>query len=165
LGKPDARAFRLSRGWERSEEMGPHWGAVERVAASGRLGRPVFLRVCWGASDPLPELALALAAARRVFQEAPAGLFARGTLQPCAVEVIARFPSGASALLTCGPGDSPPDWLLLGSHGALFTDAAELSPYQREAAGPTGPVLTVDPADQAALEQALQAAAGGVQYG
>ena len=96
--------------------------SLQRIARSGRLGQPVFLR-CQVTAPPgraLTSLAAALAAAAALFDDAPATLQAAGDEAAGALHAILIFRSGATVLAYTGPGEEAADAMLLGNHGAAY---------------------------------------------
>jgi NAD(P)H-hydrate repair Nnr-like enzyme with NAD(P)H-hydrate epimerase domain len=98
--------------------------ALERVARSGRVGQPVFLR-CQVTAPPeraVAALAAALAAAVAVLDDAPepSSLQAWGDEAAGPLQVVLLHSSGSSVLAYSGPGNETSDALLLGNHGAAY---------------------------------------------
>src|SRR5262249_39831907 len=102
----------------------------ERVARSGRLGAPVFLRLqlTGPPESALARLAEALADAVALLGDEPHALFARGDEALGALHAVLPFRSGACALVTTGPGQEAVDGMLLGNHGAAYSAGAAALP-------------------------------------
>jgi hypothetical protein len=101
-------------------------GALEQVARSGRVGQPVFLR-CQVTAPPqgsVAALAGALDAAVTLFEAAPDSLQVWGDESAGALHAVLLFRSGASVLITTGPGAATADAVLLGNRGAVYGPAA-----------------------------------------
>jgi hypothetical protein len=112
--------------------------ALRRVARSGRLGQPVFLR-CHVTAPPeraLTALAEALAAAAALFDDAPATLQAAGDKAAGSLHAVLIFRSGSTVVAYTGPGEEAADAMLLGNHGAAYGPGAAL-PDTR----PSGPMI------------------------
>jgi hypothetical protein len=106
-----------------------------RVLQSGRLGEPVFLR-CQVTGPPeraVQRLAETLAAATAVIGGLPDRLQACGDPASGCLHAVLVFRSGASVLVTTGPGEEAVDGLLLGNHGAAYGPDGALSRYQEAA--------------------------------
>lgn len=130
------------------------------LAAAGRIGRPVFLRLAWGCDgrDAAAQAAAAICRAGELLGEQPAVVFARGEAAIGCLHVLVSFPSGATALLICGPGTAAEDAVLLGNRGAAYADGGEVSVYQR-LCGATAEAHSPSPTILAALEKALRTGA------
>jgi hypothetical protein len=109
--------------------------AFDRILLSGRLGEPVFLR-CQVTGPPeraVQRLAETLAAATAVIGGVPDRLQCRGDAASGCLHAILVFRSGASVLVTTGPGEEAVDGMLLGNHGVVYGPGAPLSRYQHDA--------------------------------
>jgi hypothetical protein len=112
--------------------------ALHTAVADNRIGVPRFIR--WldhlaPGADPEDARAVALEVCTRVFGSNPKHSDAAGASLGQAV-LLARWTSGASALITAGPASNTevagPEIMLLGSAGAIYFD------------GPRGGSATVD---------------------
>jgi predicted dehydrogenase len=95
---------------------------LRTLARSGRIGTPVFLRcLLTGPPDRAEQQAkTALADAAALFGEAPDAVLTRGT--GASGHALARFPSGACALLLAAPGAPSLELMLLGNRGAAYLE-------------------------------------------
>jgi hypothetical protein len=103
---------------------------LKRVARSGRVGQPVFLRCTLQCEPARAEdvAAAALAAAAAVIGDRPRTLFARGEAASGSVHALLDFASGPTALVAVGPGEPAWDVMLLGNHGAAYLESARCAP-------------------------------------
>jgi hypothetical protein len=102
----------------------------QRVARSGRLGAPVFLRLqlTGPPESAVARVAAAMAEAVALFDTAPASLFARGDEASGSLHAGLTFRSGACVLVTTGPGEETADGMLLGNHGAAYSSGPAALP-------------------------------------
>jgi hypothetical protein len=97
-----------------------------RVAGSGRVGQPVFLRCVFACprEEAMATAARGLAFAARIIGDRPRALFARGEPAAGDLHVLLDFEGGPSALIAVGPGKPAWDAMLLGNHGAAYLEDA-----------------------------------------
>ncbi len=108
--------------------------AVETALASGRLGTPVFVRYLLLVPDPpdavTTRLAQLAATANGWLGQPLAEVYAPAPPQDGAVTVTLRYRTGATALVSIGPGDGAADVLVLGNRGALYHDLTGSGAYE-----------------------------------
>jgi hypothetical protein len=133
--------------------------AVETTLASGRLGRPVFVRYLVQSRDPgetvIPRLARLLCVIRAWLGQPLERLYGVGSAAAGQVSLTVQFRDGATALITFSrgqPGGAGVDLLVLGNHGSLAFDA-ENDAFWEEM--PQGGEPAPDDCLQAAIEQSL----------
>ena len=116
-------------------EVAELFESLRRVARSGQVGQPVFLR-CQVTGPPeraVTVLAEALAAAAALFDNSPETLQAAGDEAAGALHAVLIFRSGSTVLAYVGPGEETVDVMLLGNHGAAYGPAVPVPPHPRSA--------------------------------
>jgi hypothetical protein len=129
-------------------EVAELFESLRRVARSGQVGQPVFLR-CQVTGPPeraVTVLAEALAAAEALFDDTAETLQAAGDEAAGALHAVLIFRSGSTVLAYTGPGEEAVDVMLLGNHGAAYGPAVPVPPHPRSAG-----FLTTGMADESAL--------------
>jgi hypothetical protein len=133
--------------------------AVGATLASGRLGRPVFVRYTLQGLDRSEAITSRLtqitATVRDWLGQPLEQLYALGTIESGQVALTLRFRDGATALVSFARaalrGDGV-DLFVLGNHGAIYHDAGSSDLGDDAAAGIAEPP---DPLLQATIEKAL----------
>jgi hypothetical protein len=134
--------------------------AVGAVVAGKRIGRPVFVRYTLPGAGKgrqrVARLARMMQAGGQWMGQAPARLYAVGSLKDGAISLTVQFRDGASALLSVvrgkGHGDGV-DLLVIGNHGALHYDSATAAGWDATATHRRG---EPDAKLVAAIERALR---------
>jgi hypothetical protein len=146
--------------------------AVQTTLASGRLGRPVFVRyTLHGLDRPealAPRLAQTTAVVRAWLGQPLEQLYALGSVASGQVALTLHFREGATARVSFARGQprgDGVDLLVLGNRGALYHDAGSAALWDETVEGATEPP---DPGLQATIEKALRSgkpetAGGGTQ--
>jgi hypothetical protein len=141
--------------------------AVRAAVASGRLGRPVFVRQTQAvekAEDVLPALVRSAAAVGEWLGQAPEQLYALGSVDAGQVSLTLRFRGGATALVSVSR--SPPrgdgvDVMVLGDHGALYHDAGAADLWDQPATDEPPPNRALRGAIERALRSGRPEPVGG----
>jgi hypothetical protein len=135
--------------WHTMEgEMFAGWEELQRVARSGRVGRPVFVRcviacpMTGGDAAPavppvLYHAAAAIEGAVALIGDRPRTLFARGEPASGDLHVLLDFETFATAMIAVAPGEPAWDAMLLGNHGAAYLegDARRQTPDASQGGG------------------------------
>ena len=133
--------------------------AVDETLATGRLGRPVFVRYSLqglAARQPLVASAGAIAAlVRRWVGQPVERVVAVGSEQSGQVAATLLFASGESAVVSCGSGRGPGsglDLMIVGSRGVAYHDGGAANLWDQDSAPDPGPP---DPALAEAIRRSL----------
>ncbi|HJT78663.1 MAG TPA: hypothetical protein VJ739_15780 [Gemmataceae bacterium] len=129
--------------------------AVGAALAAGRVGTPVFVRYLLLVPEKQEAMAARLAELASVVSDwigqPPARIYAPASPQGNSATVTLQYRTGATAVVSVGPGDGGADVMVLGNRGALYHELAGGATYEV-------PPAKVDPQRAALIARALATA-------